>query len=113
MTDRAQVSAAEANVTQARLTVQVDQQNAELSVRTLYSTAQTDLTALQSSATQVQVAQATLSAARARLAAGTGTADDVTNAEIALAQAQRNLVQARVTVQLDLIRLQNAAGGSQ
>ncbi|WP_102127565.1 TolC family protein [Deinococcus planocerae] len=109
---RAQLSAAQANVTQAQLSVQVAQQNAELSVRTLYSTAQTNLTALGSGATQVQVAQATLSAAQARLRAGTGTADAVTSAQIALDQAGRNLVQARVTVQLDLIRLQNAAGGA-
>lgn len=107
---RAQTSAAQANVTQAQLTVSVAQQNAELNVRTLYSAAQTNLIALTASQTQVEVAQAALGAAQARLSAGTGTADEVTAAQIGLAEAQRDLVQARATVQLALIRLQNAGG---
>ena len=46
-------------------------------------------------------------------ALGCALAEDVTSAQLALGQAQRNLVQARVTAQLALIRLQNAAGGAQ
>ncbi|WP_034358888.1 TolC family protein [Deinococcus phoenicis] len=109
---RAQLAAAQANVTQAQLTLQVAQQNAELNVRTLYSAAQTSLTALQASSTQVEVARVALGTAQARLQAGTGTAEDVTAAQLSLDQAGRNLVQARVTAQLALIRLVSTAGGT-
>lgn len=109
---RAQLSAAQANVTQAQLSLSVTQQTAELDVRTKYSAAQTSLIAVQTRATQVQVASLTLDASRTRLEAGTGTQDDVTNAEINLAQAQRDLQNARITAQLALIQLINAAGGT-
>ncbi|WP_034387173.1 TolC family protein [Deinococcus sp. YIM 77859] len=109
---RAQLSAAEASVTQAQLTLNVTQQNAELEVRTRYSAAQSALTALPARSTQVEVARAALQAAQARLQAGTGTADDVTAAELNLAQARRALVQARANAQIALIQLAHAAGGS-
>ncbi|THF87096.1 TolC family protein [Deinococcus sp. KSM4-11] len=107
----AQVSAAQANVTQAQLSLTVAQQTVELDVRTKYSTLQTSIIAVQAKVTAVQVAQAALDTANARLKAGTGTADDVMAAELDLAQAQRDLQAARVTAQLTLIQLQNAAGG--
>lgn len=110
---KAQISAAQANVTQAQLTVSVQQQTIELDVRTKYSAAQASLVTLQSSATQVQVAELGLSTAKTRLQAGTGTADDVTTAELALAQAQRNLSNARATAQINVQALLNAAGGLQ
>ncbi|SMB77843.1 TolC family protein [Deinococcus hopiensis] len=108
---KAQVSAAEATVTQAQLSLSTAQQNVELDVRTRYSALQASLIAIQSRETQVQVAQAGLDAARTRLEAGTGTADDVTAAELNLLQAQRDVLSARATAQTTLIQLQNAAGG--
>ncbi|MFC5846763.1 TolC family protein [Deinococcus petrolearius] len=110
---KAQVSAAQANVTQAQLTLNVTQQNAELDVRTRYATAQSSLIALQSLATGVEVARLGVQTAQTRLAAGVGTADDVTEAQLALGQATRALQNARVTTQINLIQLENAAGGLQ
>ncbi|MFB9993247.1 TolC family protein [Deinococcus oregonensis] len=105
---RAQVSAAQASVTQAQLSLNAAQSDAELNVRTRYSAAQTATINLKTSETQVQVAQAGLDAAGLRLSAGTGTQDDVTAAQIALAQAQRNLLQARSTAQQALVQLENS-----
>ncbi|KQR23037.1 TolC family protein [Deinococcus sp. Leaf326] len=110
---KAQVSAAQANVTQAQLTLNVTQQNAELNVRTRYATAQSGLITLQSLATGVEVARLGVQTAQTRLAAGVGTADDVTQAGLALGQAQRALQNARLTAQINLIQLDNAAGGLQ
>ena len=110
---KAQLSAADAGVTQAQLSLQVAQQNAELDVRTRYSTSQTSLIAVQTRATAVQVAQLALETAQTRLQAGTGTADDVSAAELELTGAQRDLLAARITVQTNLLQLQNAAGGPQ
>ncbi|GHF37988.1 outer membrane protein [Deinococcus metalli] len=107
----AQVSAAQASVTQAQLSLTVAQQTVELDVRTRSSTLQTSVIAVQTRATAVQLAQTALDTAQARLQAGTGTADDVSVAELALAQAQRDLVSARVTAQLNLLQLTTAAGG--
>lgn len=110
---RAQLSAAEALVTQTTLTLSVTQQEVELDVRQRYAAAQTALLTLQARTTQVTLAQSALEAARARLTAGTATADDAAAAELSLAQAQRDLLEARATVQTTLIQLQNAAGGLQ
>lgn len=110
---KAQLSAADAGVTQARLSLQVAQQNAELDVRTRYSTLQTSLITVQTRTTAVQVAQLALETAQTRLQAGTGTADDVSAAELDLAGAGRDLLAARITAQTNLIQLQNAAGGPQ
>ncbi len=107
----AQLSAAAANVTQAALSLNVAQQNAELDVRTRYSALQNSLITLQTRETGVQVAQLALQTAQTRLQAGTGTADDVSAAELDLAQAGRDLLSARITAQTNLIQLQNAAGG--
>ncbi|PNY79693.1 TolC family protein [Deinococcus koreensis] len=108
---RAQVSAAQASVTQAQLSLSVAQQSAERDVRSRFGAAQTSLIAVQTRATAVQVAGLALDTARIRLQAGTATADDVTGAELALAQAERELLQARVTAHLNLIQLDHAAGG--
>lgn len=108
---RAELSAAQATVTQAQLSLNVAGQNVELDVRTRHSTLQASVIAVQGRETQVRVAQAALEAARTRLEAGTGTADDVTAAELSLLQAQRDLLSARITAQINLIQLQNAAGG--
>ncbi len=105
---RAQVSAAQANVTGAQLSLNTAQSDAELNVRTRYSAAQTATINLRTSETQVQVAQAGLDAAGLRLSAGTGTQDEVTAAQISLVQAQRNLVQARSTAQQALLQLENS-----
>ncbi|GGO24290.1 transporter [Deinococcus humi] len=109
---KAQLSAAEASVTQAQLSLNVAQQNVELDVRIRYSTLQTGLITVQTRATAVEVAQLALQTARTRLEAGTGTADDVSAAELELATAQRDLLAARITAQTNLLQLQNAAGGS-
>ncbi len=106
---KAQLSAAQAAVTQARLTLSVQQQNVELDVRSKYSTLQIALLTAQSKVSAVQVAQSTLATARTRLQAGTATADDVTAAELGVAQAERDLLAARISAQLALISLQNAA----
>lgn len=110
---KAQVSAAQANVTQAQLTLNVTQQNAELNVRTRYATAQASLISLQSLATGVEVARLGVQTAQTRLTAGVGTADDVTQAQLAQGQAERALQNARATAQINLIQLENAAGGLQ
>ncbi|WP_075833257.1 TolC family protein [Deinococcus marmoris] len=110
---KAQLSAAGANVTQAQLSLNVAQQNVELDVRTRYSTLQTGLIAVQTRETGVQVAGLALQTAQTRLQAGTGTADDVSAAELDLAQAERDLLAARITAQTTLLQLQNAAGGPQ
>ncbi len=110
---KAQVSAAQANVTQAQLTLNVTQQNAELNVRTRYATAQASLISLQSLATGVEVARLGVQTAQTRLTAGVGTADDVTQAQLAQGQAERALQNARATAQINLIQLENAAGGIQ
>ncbi|GGL87123.1 transporter [Deinococcus aerolatus] len=110
---RAQLSAADASVTQARLSLQVAQQNAELDVRTRYSTLQTSLITVQTRMTALQVAQLALETAQTRLQAGTGTADDVNAADLDLAQSQRDLLAARISAQTTLLQLQNAAGGPQ
>ncbi|WP_412030224.1 TolC family protein [Deinococcus yunweiensis] len=108
----AQISAAQANVTQAQLSLTVAQQTAELDVRSRYATLQTAILGVQATVTAVQVAQSALDTASARLQAGTGTADDVSAAELDLAQARRDLQSARVTAQLNLLQLENAAGGT-
>ncbi|WP_264371056.1 TolC family protein [Deinococcus gobiensis] len=110
---KAQVSAAQANVTQAQLTLNVTQQNAELNVRTRYATAQASLISLQSLVTGVEVARLGVQTAQTRLTAGVGTADDVTQAQLAQGQAERALQNARATAQINLIQLENAAGGLQ
>ncbi len=110
---KAQLSAAEATVVQAQLSLSVAQQTIELDLRTKYSTLQTSLITLQTQATQQQVAQLTLDSAKTRLQAGTGTQDEVSSAELNLAQASRALLSARATAQTNLIQLQNAAGGTQ
>ena len=110
---KAQLSAADAGVTQAQLSLQVAQQNVELDVRTRFSTLQTGLIAVQTRATAVQVAELALQTAQTRLTAGTGTADEVSAAELDLAGAGRDLLAARITAQTNLLQLQNAAGGPQ
>ena len=60
----------------------------------------------------MQLAQTALQTAQARLDAGIGTQDDLTQATLNLTQAQNALVSARVTAQIALIQLVNAAGGT-
>lgn len=108
---KAQLAADRANVTQTQLSLNVQQQNVELDVRTKYNALQNALLSLQAGQTQVQLAQASLQTAQSRLLAGLGTQDDVTGAELSLAQAQSALQTARVTAHLALIQLNNAAGG--
>ncbi len=110
---RASLSADQAAVTQAALSLTVAQQNVELDVRSRFITAQQALTAVQTRQTQVQVAQQQLATAQARVQAGTATPDDVQSAELTLAQAQRDLLSARLSAQTTLIQLDNAAGGPQ
>ncbi|MVN85358.1 TolC family protein [Deinococcus sp. HMF7620] len=110
---QAQRSAAAAAVTQAELALTVAQQNAELDVRTRAATLQTNLAAVQSRQSALTLAAQSLDTARARLAAGTATADDVASAELAVAQAERDLLSARITAALSQTALLNAAGGSQ
>ncbi|PIG99853.1 TolC family protein [Deinococcus sp. UR1] len=110
---RASLSADQASVTQAALSLTVAQQNVELDVRSRFITAQQALTAVQTRQTQVQVAQQQLATAQARVQAGTATPDDVQSAELTLAQAQRDLLSARLSAQTTLIQLDNAAGGPQ
>lgn len=109
---QAQVTAAQASVTQAELSLNVARQTVELDVRGKYAAAQTAVLAVQTAATQVQVAQVALDTARTRLQAGTATGDDVTQAELNLEQAGRNLISARVQAQIALLQLTSAAGGS-
>lgn len=109
---KAQISAAQASVTQAQLSLSVAQQNAELDVRSKYNAAQSALSTLQAKTTQVQVAQLGLEAAQTRLQLGTVTQDDVTAAEIALATARRDLNNARASAQIALLQLATAAGGN-
>jgi len=110
---QAALSAAQAGVTQAGLSLTVAQQNAELDVRSRYVTVQTNLNAVQTRAAQVQAAGLAVQTAQARLDAGTGTADDLAAATLSLAQAERDLLSARITAQLSLTQLLNAAGGPQ
>lgn len=110
---RAGLSADQAAVTQAALSLTVAQQNVELDVRSRFMAAQQALTAVQTRQTQVQVAQQQLLTAQARVQAGTATPDDVQSAELTLAQAQRDLLSARLNAQITLIQLDNAAGGPQ
>lgn len=110
---KAQLAAAQAAVTQAQLTLNVQQQNVELDVRTKFNTLQTALLNVQGKASAVQVAQSTLDTTRTRLQAGTATADDVASAELNVLQAERDLLSARVTAQLALIAVQNAAARPQ
>lgn len=110
---RASLSADQAAVTQAALSLTVAQQNVELDVRSRFITAQQALTAVQTRQTQVQVAQQQLATAQARVQAGTATPDDVQSAELTLAQARRDLLSARLNAQITLIQLDNAAGGPQ
>ena len=84
----------------------------ELDVRSRSATLQTALIGVQWKVTAVQVAQSARDTAQARLQAGTGTADDVSAADLDLAQAQRDLLEARATAQLTLLQLENAAGGT-
>ncbi|AWT34926.1 hypothetical protein GCM10008956_23850 [Deinococcus arenae] len=110
---QATLSAAQAGVTQAGLSLTVAGQNAELDVRSRFVTVQTNLGAVQTRAAQVQSAQLAVRTAQARLDAGTGTADDLAAAQLSLAQAERDLLSARITAQLSLTQLLNAAGGPQ
>ncbi|MGM9323065.1 TolC family protein [Deinococcus aquaticus] len=110
---KASLSADQASVTQAALSLTVAQQNVELDVRSRFIAAQQALTAVQTRQTQVQVAQQQLATAQARVQAGTATPDDVQSAELTLAQAQRDLLSARLSAQTTLIQLDNAAGGPQ
>lgn len=106
---KAELSAAQATVTQAELTLSVQQQNVELDVRTKYSALQSALLTVQSRESAVQVSAQARQTAQARLQAGTATAGDISSAEITLAQAQRDLLAARISAQLALLTLQNAA----
>lgn len=110
---RAGLSADQAAVTQAALSLTVAQQNVELDVRSRFMAAQQALSAAQTRQTQLQVAQQQLLTAQARVQAGTATPDDVQSAELTLAQAQRDLLSARLNAQITLIQLDNAAGGPQ
>lgn len=109
---QAQVTAAQASVTQAQLSLSVAQQNAELDVRSKYAAAQSAVLNVQTAVTQVQVAQLGLDTARTRLQAGTATQDDVTQAELNLEQAGRNVLNARAQAQIAVLQLLNAAGGN-
>lgn len=108
---KAQLAADQANVTQTALSLSVAQQNVELDVRSKFNAAQTAQLTLQAQQTQVQLAQTALQTAQTRLNAGVGTQDDVTQASLNLLQAQNALVSARSSAQIALIQLQNAAGG--
>lgn len=110
---KASLSADQAAVTQAALSLTVAQQNVELDVRSRFMAAQQALTAVQTRQTQLQVAQQQLATAQARVQAGTATPDDVQSAELTLAQARRDLLSARLNAQITLIQLDNAAGGPQ
>lgn len=110
---RASLSADQAAVTQAALSLTVAQQNVELDVRSRFMAAQQALSAAQTRQTQLQVAQQQLATAQARVQAGTATPDDVQSAELTLAQARRDLLSARLNAQITLIQLDNAAGGPQ
>lgn len=108
---RAEVMSAQANVQQSQVSLGVAQQTVELNVRAAYSTLQNTLSTVQIQAAQVQVAQAALDAAKLSLQAGTGTPDAVQSAELSLAQAQRSLLSARMTAQLNLLQLIISSGG--
>ncbi|MFT2721714.1 TolC family protein, partial [Deinococcus sp. A31D244] len=99
---KASLSADQASVTQAALSLTVAQQNVELDVRSRFIAAQHALTTVQTRQTQVQVAQQQLATAQARVQAGTATPDDVQSAELTLAQAQRDLLSARLSAQTTL-----------
>lgn len=108
---RAQATAqAEAGVAQATLALQSAAQAAELDVRARFadlSAARDTLTALQTVQTRAERA---LAEARARLEAGVGTALEVQQATLALAQAQSNLSAAEAQVALAALQLAQATG---
>ncbi|WP_161881260.1 TolC family protein [Deinococcus alpinitundrae] len=109
----AQIASTQAQVSQAELSLTLARQTAELAVRQQYGDTLTALGAVTAKVTLEQRADVALQTARARLAAGTGTQNDVTSAEAADAQARRDTQAARAAAALSILKLQLAAGGPQ
>lgn len=109
----AQIASTQAQVSQAQLSLTLARQTAELGVRQQYGDTLTALGAVTARVTLQQRADVALQTARARLAAGTGTQNDVTSAQAADAQAQRDTQAARAAAALSILKLQLAAGGPQ
>ena len=106
----AQIASTQAQVSQAELSLTLARQTAELDLRQKYSDALTALGAVSAKATLEERARVALQTAQARLAAGTATHNDVTAAQVAFAQAQRDTQAARSAAALTLFKLQAAAG---
>ncbi len=106
----AQIASTQAQVSQAQLSLTLARQTAELDLRQKYSDALTALGAVSAKATLEERARVALQTAQARLAAGTAIHNDVTAAQVAFAQAQRDTQAARSAAALTLFKLQAAAG---
>ncbi len=108
----AKIASAQTSVASAQTNLGLERQTVEQDVRQRAATLQNALNALTAAQTTVTAAQSTLSTTEAQFATGTAVTTDVTNAQVNLLQAQRDLENARETAQLDQVALQLATGGS-
>ncbi|ADV66552.1 TolC family protein [Deinococcus maricopensis] len=108
-----QIAGARTQLAQAQLALSLAGQNLELDVRQKYADALNAAAALTVKTTQLQAAQQALATAQARADSGLATPTDVTAAQLAVRQAERDLEAARVSAYTATLKLQNAAGGPQ
>ncbi|WP_420594386.1 TolC family protein [Deinococcus sp.] len=106
----AQITAGQAQVAQAQLSLTLAGQTVELAVRQRYDAALSALSAVAARTTLEQSALVALQTARAKLAAGTATQNNVTAAQAAYAQAQSATQTARAAAALAIVALQDPTG---
>lgn len=106
----ASVDSGQTALSAARLAVLSAQRAAELDVRQKYQGAQTALAQVGIARAALATANQTLKTAQAKLAAGTGTAIEVQQAQVNAQQAQVNLDSAIISAQNAAVTLQNALG---
>ena len=106
----AQITAAQAQVSQTQLSLTLARQTAELTVRQNYDAALNALSAVASRITLEQSALVALQTAQARLKAGLATQNDVVAAQAAYAQAQSATQTARAAAALAILVLQDTLG---
>lgn len=101
----AAISAAEVALTQAQWTLNITEQKSRLEYRNRRNNAQRDEQTAAAAEAQKELSMLAVETARARMKAGIASADEVTQAELNLLEAERNLLSAQIKAYLSVLPL--------
>lgn len=101
----AAISAAEVALTQAQWSLNITEQKTRLDQRNQRNSAQRDEQAMNAAISQKELSMLAVETARARMKAGIASADEVTQAELNLLEAERSLLSAQIKAYLSALPL--------